>query len=104
MFKKVGSLFLGILWCAFAHAQVQVIEQKFTVAQDGSGNFVSTSLTTAQNFEPSGPTFTYHTLDVFMYDSVAGGATKAYQGPDSISRLLDPNSFSIFIDNLFIIE
>jgi len=39
MFKKVGSLFLGILWCAFAHAQVQVIEQKFTVAQDGSGNF-----------------------------------------------------------------
>ncbi len=70
--------------------------------QDGSGNFVSTSLTTAQNFEPAGPTFSYHTLDVFMYDGVAGGATKAYQGPDNVSRLLDPNSFSLFIDNVFV--
>ena len=39
MFKKIGSLFLGLLSCVIAHAQVQVVEQKFMVAQDGSGNY-----------------------------------------------------------------
>ena len=70
--------------------------------QDGSGNFLNTSLTSAQNFEPAGTTFNWHSLDIFMYDNVAGGATLAYQGPDNVSRLLDPNSFSVFIDNVFI--
>lgn len=70
--------------------------------QDVNGNFSSTSLTAAQNFEPAGPTFNWHTLDVFMYDGVAGGATRAYTGPDAVARILDPNSFSVFIDNVFI--
>ncbi|MCF2446991.1 pectinesterase family protein [Dyadobacter sp. CY345] len=39
MFKKFGSLFLGLLCCVSTFAQVQVVEQKFTVAQDGSGNY-----------------------------------------------------------------
>ncbi|SEJ40251.1 pectinesterase [Dyadobacter koreensis] len=39
MFKKAGILFFALLCCTITHAQVQVIEQKFTVAQDGSGNY-----------------------------------------------------------------
>ena len=39
MLKKIGSLSLGLILCGNIHAQVQVIEQKFTVAQDGSGDF-----------------------------------------------------------------
>ena len=70
--------------------------------QDANGNFLNTSLTAAQNFEPSGATFNTHKLDIFMYDSVAGGGTLAYQGPDNVARFLDPNSFSVFIDNVFI--
>jgi hypothetical protein len=71
--------------------------------QDGGGNFTTTALTSAQNFEPAGPTFGWHTLDVFMYDNAPGGPTLGYQGPDSISRVLDPNSFAVFIDNMFLI-
>jgi hypothetical protein len=70
--------------------------------QDGGGNFVSTSLTPATAFEPSGPTFSWHTLDVFMFDSTPGGATKSYTGPDAVPRVLDPNSFSVFIDGIFV--
>jgi hypothetical protein len=70
--------------------------------QDGGGNFVATSLTTAANFESAGPTFNWHTLDIFMYDGTPGGATKAFVGPDSVARILDPNSFAVFIDGSFI--
>ncbi len=70
--------------------------------QDGGGNFVSTSLTSAQNFEAAGPTFNWHTLDIFMYDGLVGGATLGYTGPDLAARLLDPNSFSVFIDGTFV--
>ena len=70
--------------------------------QDANGNFLNTSLTAAQNFEASGTTFNDHTLDIYMYDSVAGGGTLAYMGPDNVARVLDPNSFSVFIDNVFI--
>jgi len=39
MLKKVGLQFVLMLLFATAYAQVQVVEQKFTVAQDGSGDF-----------------------------------------------------------------
>ena len=40
MLKRIGSLLTGLLfWSIIANAQVQVVEQKFTVAQDGSGDF-----------------------------------------------------------------
>lgn len=39
MFRKAGSLLFALLWCVIAHAQVQVVKQEFTVAQDGSGNY-----------------------------------------------------------------
>ncbi len=39
MFKKIASLVLGLFWCVVTNAQVQVVEQKFTVAQDGSGDY-----------------------------------------------------------------
>ena len=39
MVRKVGSLLFALFWCTFSYAQVQVVEQKFTVAQDGSGNY-----------------------------------------------------------------
>jgi hypothetical protein len=70
--------------------------------QNPDGTFASTSLTSAQNFEAAGPIFNWHTLDVFMYDSTPGGATKSFTGPDSVNRALDPNSFAVFIDNVFV--
>jgi hypothetical protein len=70
--------------------------------QDAGGNFVSSSLTPAASFEPSGSTFNGHSLDLFVYSGVPGGSTLSYTGPDSSSRVLDPNSFSVFIDGAFI--
>lgn len=70
--------------------------------QDGGGNFSATALTTTANFEAAGPTFNWHSLDIFMYDGTPGGATKAFMGPDLVARILDPNSFAVFIDGVFI--
>ena len=70
--------------------------------QDAGGNFVSASLTPAASFEPAGTTFGTFSLDIFVYDSTPGGSTLAYTGPDAVGRVLDPNSFSIFINNTFI--
>jgi hypothetical protein len=71
--------------------------------QDASGNFVSSSLTSSTaSFEPSGTTFNRHSLDLFVYSGLPGGATLSYTGPDSALRVLDPNSFAVFIDNTFI--
>ena len=39
MLKKVGLQFVLMLLFVTAYAQVQVVEQKFTVAQDGSGDY-----------------------------------------------------------------
>jgi pectinesterase len=39
MLKKLGCLFVWLLVCTAVQAQVQVVEQKFTVAQDGSGDY-----------------------------------------------------------------
>jgi pectinesterase len=41
MLKKVGVLFAFVLLWSATWAQVQVVEQKFTVAQDGSGDYTS---------------------------------------------------------------
>jgi hypothetical protein len=68
--------------------------------QDGSGNFVSTSLTPAANFEPSGATFNTFSLDLFVYSGLVGDATLPYTGPDSVARVLDPNSFSVFLNGV----
>jgi hypothetical protein len=70
--------------------------------QDSGGNFVSSSVTPTATFEPSGPTFNTHTLDLFIYSGLPGGTPLAYTGPDLVPRLLDPNSFSVFIDGTFI--
>ena len=70
--------------------------------QDAGGNFVSSSLTPSASFESSGTTFNPHSLDLFVYSGVPGGSTLSYTGPDSSSRLLDPNSFAVFIDGAFI--
>jgi len=37
--KKVGSLFVLMFVCASLQAQVQFVNQKFTVAQDGTGDY-----------------------------------------------------------------
>lgn len=66
------------------------------------GTLASTSITPAAAFEPAGSLFENHTLDIFVYSGLPGGATLGYVGPDSVSRLLDPNSFAVFIDNVFI--
>ncbi len=66
--------------------------------QDGSGNFSSTDLDTAGTFEASGTTFGTHTLHIYAHSGIAGDATVPYVGPDSVARLLDANSFSVFID------
>ncbi|HWV33588.1 MAG TPA: pectinesterase family protein, partial [Dyadobacter sp.] len=39
MSTKIGLLFAWLLLCLNVHGQVQAIEQQFTVAQDGSGDF-----------------------------------------------------------------
>ncbi|MBO9615102.1 MAG: alpha/beta hydrolase fold domain-containing protein [Dyadobacter sp.] len=39
MLTKIGLLLLSLLLCLRVHAQVQAIEQQFTVAADGSGDF-----------------------------------------------------------------
>ena len=70
--------------------------------QDAGGNIVSSNLTPAAFFEPSGTTFNSHSLDLFVYSGLPGGSTLAYTGPDSSSRLLDPNSFALFIDGALI--
>jgi hypothetical protein len=66
--------------------------------QDGSGNFSSTDLDTAGTFEASGTTFGTHTLHIYAHSGLPGDATVPYVGPDSITRLLDANSFSVFIN------
>lgn len=70
--------------------------------QDVNGNWSSSSITPAATFEPSGPTFNTHTLDIFLYSGLPGDAPLSYVGPDLVSRLLDPNSFSVFLDGAFI--
>ncbi|MCX8089736.1 MAG: PEP-CTERM sorting domain-containing protein [Verrucomicrobiae bacterium] len=70
--------------------------------QDSGGNLTSTSVTPAVNYEPSGPTFNTHTLDIFLYSGLPGGPTLSYVGPDLVSRVLDPNSFAVFLDGNFI--
>jgi hypothetical protein len=71
--------------------------------QDGSGNFVSTSLTPAVNFEPAGTTFGTFTLDLFVYSGLVGDPTLPYTGPDSVSRVLDPNSFAAYLNGVRVI-
>lgn len=70
--------------------------------QDAGGNFVSSGLTPAASFEPAGTTFGTFSLDIFVYDNTPGGGTLAYTGPDAVGRVLDPNSFSVFINNFFV--
>ena len=70
--------------------------------QDAGGNLISTSVTPAVNYEPFGPTFNTHTLDIFLYSGLPGEPPLPYTGPDLVPRLLDPNSFSVFINGTFI--
>lgn len=70
--------------------------------QDSGGNFVSSSVTPTAMFETSGPTFNTHTLDIFLYSGLPGGPTLSYVGPDLVNRVLDPNSFSVFLDGNFV--
>lgn len=71
-------------------------------AQDGGGNFLSASVSSSNAFEASGPTFTTHTLDIFAYSGVSGGSGLSYTGPDSVTRVLDPHSYAVYIDNVWI--
>jgi hypothetical protein len=67
--------------------------------QNGSGAFVSGPTVSASNsFGEAGTTFSIHTLDIFAYAGTTGGATLGYTGPDSVSRILDPHSFAVYID------
>lgn len=70
--------------------------------QDGSGNLSSTGLDTAGSFEASGTTFGTHTLHIYAHSGLPGDATVGYVGPDSVSRFLDANSFSVFINGTLI--
>ncbi len=70
--------------------------------QDGSGNFGSANLDVAGSFEASGTTFGTHTLRIYAHSGLPGDATVPYVGPDSITRFLDANSFSVFINGTFI--
>lgn len=70
--------------------------------QDSGGNFVSSSVTPTAMFEPSGATFNTHTLDIFLYSGLPGGPTLSYVGPDLVWRVLDPNSFSVFLNGNFV--
>ena len=67
--------------------------------QNGSGAFVSgPAVTSSNSFGESGTTFNAHTLDIYAYAGVTGGATLGYTGPDSVARILDPHSFAVYID------
>ncbi len=67
--------------------------------QNGSGAFVSgPAVTSSNSFGESGTTFNAHTLDIYAYAGVTGGATLGYTGPDSLSHILDPHSFAVYID------
>jgi hypothetical protein len=71
-------------------------------AQDGSGNFVSTSTTGTNQFEIQASPFAVHTLDIYSYSGTSGGSGFSYTGPDSVTRLLDPHSFAVYIDNVWV--
>lgn len=70
--------------------------------QDSGGNFVSSSVTPTATFESPGTNFNTHTLDIFLYSGLPGDPTLSYVGPDLVSRVLDPNSFSVFLDGTFV--
>ena len=70
--------------------------------QDGSGGLSSSGLSTAGTFEASGTTFGTHTLRIYAHSGLPGDATVGYTGPDSVPRVLDANSFSVFINGTLI--
>lgn len=68
--------------------------------QLGDGSFDSAALSTAGTFEPSGTTYGAHSLEVFANSGLPGEAPYGFVGPDLVYRLLDPNSFAVFLNGV----
>ena len=72
--------------------------------QNSSGIVTATGNTASSVYFDSGSlTISAHTLDVYAYSAAPLGATLAYTGPDSVARVLDPNSFAVYIDGALVI-
>jgi hypothetical protein len=69
------------------------------IQNTNNGTFASgPSVSGTNSFGESGTTFNTHTLDIYAYAGVTGGATLGYTGPDSLAHILDPHSFAVYID------
>ncbi len=70
--------------------------------QGSGGSFTGSSVFAPSAFELPGTAFGVHTLSIYAYSDTPGSPTVPYRGPDSILRVLDPNSFVVFVDGNFI--
>jgi hypothetical protein len=71
--------------------------------QTSGGAFVSNGVTSSGVLFDSGSlTIAPHTLDIYAYAATIGGATLGYTAPDAVARVLDPNSYAVYIDGALV--